>query len=165
MDENRGTVYICTGILSGRTAGRSFYVQFRTVDGDAVGKSPLSAGDLTLSVCLSPTAPNDYTSRTGSFYIDDGTSSQCYSISIVSDSVDEEEECFVVSISTSSSRGLKVNPQVATVCINDDDGMHVLDYILFSFYCKFGCIFSQPLLSGLVYSRQCTLFMRQMAIR
>jgi len=70
------------------------------------------------------TAPNDYTSRTGNFYIDDGTSSQCYSISIVSDSVDEEEECFIVSISTSSSRGLTVNPRAATVCINDDDGMH-----------------------------------------
>ena len=44
VDENRGSVYICTGKLSGRTAGRSFYVQFRTVDGDAVGRSPITAG-------------------------------------------------------------------------------------------------------------------------
>ena len=44
VDENRGSVYICTGILSGRTAGRSFYIQFRTVDGAAVGKPPLTAG-------------------------------------------------------------------------------------------------------------------------
>ena len=39
VDENSGTVYICTGVLSGRTAGRSFYVLFRTLDGDAVGMS------------------------------------------------------------------------------------------------------------------------------
>ena len=44
VDENRGSVYICTGVLSGRTAGRSFYVVFRTLDGDAVGKSLPTAG-------------------------------------------------------------------------------------------------------------------------
>ena len=123
VNENSGTVYVhvCIGILSGRTAGRSFYVQFRTVDGDAVGKSSLTAGGLIFSTCLSPTAPDDYTSRTYNFYISDGTSFRCYSIPVVSDSVDEEEECFIVSISISSSRGLTVHPQTATVCINDDD--------------------------------------------
>jgi len=79
------------------------------------------------------TAPNDYTSRTGNFYIDDGTSSQCYSISIISDSVDEKEECFTVSISISYSRsGLTVNPQTATICINDDDGMHAIYFPVFT---------------------------------
>ena len=125
MNENSGSVYICTGVLSGRTAERSFYVVFRTVDGDAVGKSPLTTGGLALCTCLSPTAPDDYTARTSTFYIDDDTSSQCYSIFIASDSVDEEEECFTISISISSSySGLTVSPRLATVCINDDDRMY-----------------------------------------
>ena len=41
---------------------------------------------------------------------------------ILSDSIDEDEECFTVSLSTTSSlTGLTINPRIGTICINDDD--------------------------------------------
>ena len=39
VNENSGSVHICTSVLSGRIAGRSFSGVFRTVDGVAVGTS------------------------------------------------------------------------------------------------------------------------------
>ena len=63
-----------------------------------------------------------YTYETDSFH--DTDSSDCNLVPILSDSIDEEEECFTVSLSTSSSSiaGLTLNPRIGTVCIIDDDG-------------------------------------------
>ena len=44
------------------------------------------------------------------------------SIPILDDSIDEEEECFTLSLSASSLAGLTLSPRIGTVCINDDDG-------------------------------------------
>ena len=64
----------------------------------------------------------DYTYTYGSDSLDDSDSADCNSVSITSDSIDEEEECFTVSLSTTSSlAGLTLNPKIATVCIIDDD--------------------------------------------
>ena len=64
----------------------------------------------------------DYTYKYGSDSFDDSDSS----VPILSDSIDEEEECFTVSLSSSSFPGLTLDPQIATVCIEDDDGMSFL---------------------------------------
>ena len=65
---------------------------------------------------------DDYTYTYASDSFDDGDSSDCNSVPILSDSIDEEEECFTVSLSTTSSySGLTINPRIATVCIIDDD--------------------------------------------
>ena len=64
----------------------------------------------------------DYTYTYATDGIDDGDSYECNSVPIISDSADEEEECFIVSISTSSTYpGLQLHPDIAIVCINDDD--------------------------------------------
>ena len=65
---------------------------------------------------------NDYTYTYTSDTIDDSYSSDCSTVPILSDSIDEEEECFTVSLSTTTSlSGLTIHPQIGTVCINDDD--------------------------------------------
>ena len=50
--------------------------------------------------------------------------SNCFFIAIVSDSISEEEECFIITLSlpTGAPSGVSLNPRLATVCINDDDG-------------------------------------------
>ena len=64
--------------------------------------------------------------------------SHCYPVTIVSDSIPEEEECFIISVSLRDApSGASLNPRLATVCINDDDGM-----------C---CFKSVPLLNTVVY--------------
>ena len=64
----------------------------------------------------------DYTDvyRTDSFY--DSDTSECVSVPILSDTLDEEEECFTVSLSSSTLTGLTLNPKIGTICIIDDDG-------------------------------------------
>ena len=64
----------------------------------------------------------DYTYTYATDGLDDGDSYECNSVPIISDSRDEEEECFIVSISTSSAySGLRIHPEIALVCIIDDD--------------------------------------------
>ena len=64
----------------------------------------------------------DYTYTYGSDTLDDSDSTDCNSVSITSDSIDEEEECFTISLYTTTSlAGLTLNPNIATVCIIDDD--------------------------------------------
>ena len=74
---------------------------------------------------LSPlvyTEGEDYTYTYTSNTLDDSDSSDCSAVPILSDSIDEEEECFTVSLSsTSYLAGLTINPRIGTVCINDDD--------------------------------------------
>ena len=65
---------------------------------------------------------DDYTYTYTSDSLDDNDSSDCSSVPIISDSIDEEEECFTVSLSTTTSlSGLTIHPRIGTVCINDDD--------------------------------------------
>ena len=65
----------------------------------------------------------DYTYTYETDTLDDRDSSECNSVPIISDNIVEEEECFVVSLSsTSTFAGLTLNPEIAIVCINDDDG-------------------------------------------
>ena len=55
--------------------------------------------------------------------LDDTDRDECVSVSILSDSEDEEEECFTVSLgSITYLAGLTLNPRIGTVCIIDDDG-------------------------------------------
>ena len=64
----------------------------------------------------------DYTYTYATDYFNDGDSHECNSVPIISDGIDEEEECFIVSISTSATyAGLRIHPEAAIVCINDDD--------------------------------------------
>ena len=65
----------------------------------------------------------DYTYTYGTDVLDDDDSSECNSVPIISDNIVEEEECFTVNLfSTSTYPGLALNPEVAIVCIRDDDG-------------------------------------------
>ena len=68
------------------------------------------------------TEGEDYTSTTSSDTFDDTDPSECVTIPIISDSLDEEEECFGVSLSASSYPGLTLSPDIGTICINDEDG-------------------------------------------
>jgi hypothetical protein len=107
VDEDSGPVVVCYDVLSGRTATRSIYTELRTVQGDA-------------------TDGEDYTYTYRNDVISDSDSSDCITIPIISDSTDEEEECFTASLSTTTSlQGLVLNPQIATVCIVDEDITHV----------------------------------------
>ena len=84
------------------------------------------------------TAPNDYTSNSGSFDMTDSNTVQCIPVSIVSDSVTEtDEECFTYTISTTSTAaGLTLSPTSATICISDpEEGMQLhfrlqIEYII-----------------------------------
>ena len=67
------------------------------------------------------TEGEDYTSATSSDRFDDSDWSECVNIPITSDSLDEEEECFAVSLSASSYPGLTLSPDIGTICITDDD--------------------------------------------
>ena len=65
---------------------------------------------------------DDYSYSSQSDSLDDNDSSDCDSISILTDTIDEEEECFTVSLSSSSSySGLTISPRIGTICITDDD--------------------------------------------
>ena len=65
----------------------------------------------------------DYTYSSSSDVLDDNDSSDCDSIPILTDTLDEEEECFTVSLSTTTTflSGLTISPHIGTVCITDDD--------------------------------------------
>ncbi|CAI8052156.1 hypothetical protein GBAR_LOCUS28548, partial [Geodia barretti] len=103
VSEDAGSVQVCYQVMSGKTATRSISMQLRTVQGDA-------------------TEGEDYTYSYSSDSLDDNDSSDCDSIPILTDTLDEEEECFTVSLSTSSYyNGLTINPHIGTICINDDD--------------------------------------------
>ena len=70
-------------------------------------------------------APGDYTALNDSFEISDSALLQCVPISITSDSVDEEQECFTFSLSTATSvAGLTLSPSEAEICISDAEGAH-----------------------------------------
>ena len=64
-------------------------------------------------------APSDYVAVSGSVEISESQTSQCVTVSIVTDSVEEGEECFLVSFSSSSFDFTLQSPSVATVCIRD----------------------------------------------
>ena len=69
------------------------------------------------------TEGDDYTYTYRSDSLDDSDSSECVSVPILSDSLDEEEECFTVSLSTVTTlSGLTISPRIGTICITDDDG-------------------------------------------
>ena len=64
-------------------------------------------------------APTDYVTQTGSLTISGARATECVSIPILADGIDEPDmECFAASIS-STSPGLLLNPSVATICINE----------------------------------------------
>ena len=65
----------------------------------------------------------DYTDTYRTDGFDNSDMDECVSVPILSDSLDEEEECFTVSLSaTTYLAGLTLNPSIGTVCIIDDDG-------------------------------------------
>ena len=140
---------VCFEVLSGRTAGRSITMDIKTLDGEAKG-TITTCMYFTLSfhfirqVAWYTTVLNlrkylmklhsqgisiphytdyeDYTYTSRSYALDDNYQSKCVSVPILSDSIDEDEECFTVSLSARYSlSGLTVNPRIGTVCINDDD--------------------------------------------
>ncbi|CAI8052154.1 Sodium/calcium exchanger 2 [Geodia barretti] len=104
VGESSGSLTVCYEILSGRTATRSIGMTLKTVQGDAV-------------------EDEDYTYSSSSDTLDDNDSSDCDSIPILTDTLDEEEECFTVSLSTTTTylSGLTISPHIGTVCITDDD--------------------------------------------
>ena len=66
-------------------------------------------------------APDDFTEKSGTLTFTNAASSQCASIVIADDSVSESsDECFTVELSDATET--IDNPNVATVCISDDDG-------------------------------------------
>ena len=163
VSESAGSLTICYEILSGRTATRSVSMQFRTVQGEAEGIlcTPFNIQVVEFWFVFCFADGDDYTYTYASDSFDDGDSSDCNSVSILSDSIDEEEECFTVSLSTTSSySGLTINPRIATVCIIDDDrecshlscvGYHVFFFQLHQLL--------------LVYRRHHIQCMRQMSIK
>lgn len=71
-------------------------------------------------VCCIYTAPGDYVAQSGSLMISQSNTSECVSISIVSDSLQEQDrECFIVNFNSISSDFILKAPSVATICIND----------------------------------------------
>lgn len=66
-------------------------------------------------------AGDDYTYSSSTDSLNDADTYNCVTIPILSDSIDEQEECFTVSVSASSYPGLTLNPQIGTVCIYDED--------------------------------------------
>ena len=69
-------------------------------------------------------APEDYTSLSGTYQISHNALLQCVPVMITLDDVDEpEEECFTYSIASPSSvPGLTLNPTEAMICITDREG-------------------------------------------
>ncbi|CAI8052161.1 Adhesion G-protein coupled receptor V1, partial [Geodia barretti] len=98
--EGEGPVEICISTVSGDFEGSSFSVSYSTTSGQAE-------------------APSDYVAVSGSVEISESQTSQCVTVSIVTDSVEEGEECFLVSFSSSSSDFTLQSPSVAAVCIRD----------------------------------------------
>ena len=104
-------------------------MELNTFQGDAIGKKNLwySYRIANFAPTHITTEGEDYTSTTSSDRFDDRDWSECVNIPITSDSLDEEEECFGVSLSASSYPGLTLSPDIGTICINDDDGKnHIL---------------------------------------
>ena len=65
-------------------------------------------------------ASSDYAEQSGSFTISETSTSECISISIVSDSVEEPEmECLIVNFTSNSADFNLKAPSVATICIRD----------------------------------------------
>ena len=65
------------------------------------------------------TAGSDYTSTSGSLTFNPGDLTQTFTIPILSDSVDENNETFIVTLSSPSNAGL--SSSTATMTITDDD--------------------------------------------
>ena len=64
---------------------------------------------------------DDFVSQRGVFSFSKNTLAQCVYIRVINDHISEtNRECFTVSLSGAAD--YTVNPSVATVCINDDDG-------------------------------------------
>ena len=67
------------------------------------------------------TAAEDFASQSGVLFFTNDTIFQCVSIMITNDNSSEsDQECFTLSLLGATD--LIVNPSVATICINDDDG-------------------------------------------
>ena len=67
-------------------------------------------------------APDDYTEASGALIITEDEAVACVSVSITSDSADEQDrECFAFVISTAMEQ-ISVETAQATICITDDDG-------------------------------------------
>lgn len=74
--------------------------------------------NLWLPFCLES---DDFTDKSGTFTFTNSASTQCTSIVIVDDTVSESSiECFTVELSDATET--IDNPNVATVCIADNDG-------------------------------------------
>ena len=72
---------------------------------------------ITLTHCYA--APLDYVMQSGSLTISETQTTDCLSLPIVADAIEEPDmECFIVILSSTAS-GLMLAPSVATVCINE----------------------------------------------
>ena len=69
------------------------------------------------------TVPDDFVSTSGTLLLTQYSTVQCVNISIQNDNEDEQDqECFVVTISTSDDEDVVLSTASATLCIIDDDG-------------------------------------------
>ena len=85
---------------------------------------------LVFAIPTAFTASSDYETNSASFTISESNTSQCLSVSIVSDSVVETDlECCIVSFSSSTSDFILQTPSIATICISDGRVFSVL-YVL-----------------------------------
>ena len=77
-----------------------------------------------ITIPITTLASTDYMAQNGTFLLSQFTTSQCITVPIISDTVDEpDQECFIFSISSASSNSqLNIAPNEATICIHDDDG-------------------------------------------
>ena len=110
----------CIYTLSGDFVGDSFTINYTTIDGQAKGITIFPKQVYDIHVCVLLLATLDYETSSGSFAISESNTSQCLSVSIVSDSVVEtDQECFIVTFSSSASDFILQAPSIATICISD----------------------------------------------
>ena len=76
-------------------------------------------------------ASSDYVEQSGSFTISEASTSECISISILSDSIEEPGmECLIVNFTANSADFNLKAPSIATICIVDGQSKrYVLIYM------------------------------------
>ena len=116
---------ICVSAVFGDFSGSNFTINYTTADAQAEGnyccyvQNSENFTHVQNSYKSNFKAPSGYVAVSGSVEISESQTSQCVSVSIVTDSVEEGEECFLVSFSSSSFDFTLQSPSVATVCIRD----------------------------------------------